>query len=117
MPGYKLIIKNATVILKTATNYVINLVGIKDLNTGTGNVTNGFIDWKLQHYADTAANLAAANPTLLTGQIGIETDALLTSPKFKIGDGVSDWLTLPYFSSGGGVTNSDYNNNFLLMGA
>jgi len=51
---------------------------------------------------DTAANFTSNNPTLNTGQLGIETDDLLTVPKFKIGDGANDWNTLPYFSSGGG---------------
>lgn len=101
MPGYKLIIKNSKVILKSAANYIINLFGIKDDNTGTGNVTNGFIDWKIQHYTNTAANFTTENPTLLVGQIGIETDALTTAPKFKIGDGVTAWNSLPYNASGG----------------
>lgn len=45
---------------------------------------------------DTSANFTSNNPTLNTGQIGVETDDLLTVPKFKIGDGVNDWNTLPY---------------------
>lgn len=96
MPGYKLTIKNAKVVLKTIADYIINLVGIKDNNTGTGNVTSGFIDWKIQHYSDTAANFTSLNPVLLVGQLGIETDALATSPKFKIGDGLTAWNSLPY---------------------
>lgn len=48
---------------------------------------------------DTSANFTSNNPTLNTGQIGVETDDLLTVPKFKIGDGANDWNTLPYFSS------------------
>jgi hypothetical protein len=47
---------------------------------------------------DTAANFTSNNPTLNTGQLGIETDDLLTVPKFKIGDGANDWSTLPYFN-------------------
>lgn len=101
MPGYKLTIKNAKVVLKTIADYIINLVGIKDNNTGTGNVTSGFIDWKIQHYSDTAANFTSLKPVLLVGQLGIETDALATSPKFKIGDGLTAWNSLPYVSSGG----------------
>lgn len=102
MPGYKLILKNSKVLLKTAANYIINLIGIKDDNTGTGNVTNGFIDWKLQHFTDTAANFTSTNPTLSVGQFGVETDDLLTSPKFKIGDGVTAWTSLPYMQGSGG---------------
>ena len=41
---------------------------------------------------DTAANWTAANPILLSGEIGYETD----SKKFKIGDGSSNWNTLAY---------------------
>lgn len=102
MPGYKLIVKNAKVILKTVTNAVLNINGIKDLLTGTGSVdSNNKIDWTLQEYTNTAANFTSINPVLLLGQKGIETDDLLTAPKFKIGDGVTAWNSLPYFSSGG----------------
>lgn len=103
MPGYKLIVKNAKVILKTVTNAVLNISGIKDLLTGSGSVdSNNKIDWTLQEYTNTAANFTSNNPILLLGQKGIETDDLLTAPKFKIGDGVTDWNTLPYANIGGG---------------
>ena len=101
MASYKLIVKNAKVILKTVTNAVLNITGIRDLLTGTGAVdSNTKIDWTLQHYTNTAANFTSTNPILLVGQLGIETDDLLTAPKYKIGDGVTDWATLPYNSSG-----------------
>jgi len=103
MPGYKLIVKNAKVILKTVTNAVLNISGIKDLLTGNGSVdSNNKIDWTLQEYTNTAANFTSNNPILLLGQKGIETDDLLTAPKFKIGDGVTVWNSLPYANSGGG---------------
>jgi hypothetical protein len=103
MPGYKLIVKNAKVILKTVTNAVLNISGIKDLLTGSGSVdSNNKIDWTLQEYTNTAANFTSNNPIFLLGQKGIETDDLLTAPKFKIGDGVTDWNTLPYANIGGG---------------
>lgn len=103
--AFKLIVQNSKIVLKSVANYIINASGIKDLLTGTSNVdTNGKIDWTLQHYADTAANFTSANPTLLVGQIGIETDNLLTTPKFKIGDGANDWNTLPYANSTSGGT-------------
>ena len=103
MPGYKLIVKNAKVILKTVTNAVLNISGIKDLLTGSGSVdSNNKIDWTLQEYTNTAANFISNNPILLLGQKGIETDDLLTAPKFKIGNGVTDWNTLPYANIGGG---------------
>ena len=60
------------------------------------------LNWSLQHKRDTALNWSTNNPVLLEGQLGVETDDLLTAPKFKIGDGVTDWNTLPYASSGSG---------------
>jgi len=47
---------------------------------------------------DTAANWTAANPVLLQGEWGFETDAR----KLKIGDGASSWSALSYFSTGSG---------------
>jgi len=41
---------------------------------------------------DTAANWTAANPTLLAGEIGIESDTY----KIKIGDGSTAWTSLGY---------------------
>jgi len=41
---------------------------------------------------DTAANWTAANPILLLGEIGYETD----TKKFKIGDGTTNWNSLAY---------------------
>ena len=41
---------------------------------------------------DTAANWTAANPILLSGEIGYETD----TEKFKIGDGTTNWNGLAY---------------------
>lgn len=63
----------------------------------------------LKHRRDTAANWTANNPTLLAGQLGIETDGLTTTPKFKIGDGTSTWTALPYFY-GGSASAQDLNN-------
>lgn len=40
----------------------------------------------------TSAQFLSANPILTNGAFGIETD----TNQFKIGDGVRDWLTLPY---------------------
>ncbi|MDP3387712.1 MAG: hypothetical protein Q8S24_10785 [Eubacteriales bacterium] len=41
---------------------------------------------------NTAANWAAVNPVLETGQIGIEND----TRRFKVGDGSTAWNALPY---------------------
>lgn len=61
---------------------------------------------------DTAANFTANNPILLLGQLGIETDDLLTVPKFKIGDGSNGWNTLPYF---GQTISNKQNQTFTLV--
>lgn len=45
-----------------------------------------------QQRRDTAANWTGANPTLLTGELGYETD----TGKFKIGDGSTAWTSLSY---------------------
>jgi hypothetical protein len=42
--------------------------------------------------ADTAANFTSKNPTLLSGQMGYETDTKF----FKIGDGTTAWTSLSY---------------------
>lgn len=49
------------------------------------------LNWSLQHKRDTAANWTANNPTLLAGQLGIETDTL----KIKVGTGVA-WNSTSY---------------------
>ena len=46
----------------------------------------------------TAARWAAANPVLLAGEPGLETDTL----KLKHGDGATAWNDLPYWNFGGG---------------
>ena len=51
---------------------------------------------QIQLRRDTAANWTSVNPTLAQGEIGIETDTL----KLKIGDGLTDWNTLPYYATG-----------------
>lgn len=47
---------------------------------------------QFQFRRDTAANWTSNNPTLLAGEMGIETDTHL----FKIGDGVTAWASLGY---------------------
>jgi len=49
----------------------------------------------IQIRRDTVANWYAANPTLASGELGIETDAT-PAQKMKIGDGVTLWRSLPY---------------------
>jgi hypothetical protein len=45
---------------------------------------------------DTAANWTTANPTLLAGEIGIESD----TKKWKLGDGATAWTSLAYAIGG-----------------
>ena len=52
---------------------------------------------------DIPANWASKNSVLWEGEIGFEQDpGTLQTLKWKIGDGVTPWNSLPYFSSGGG---------------
>ncbi|MGA1296395.1 MAG: hypothetical protein ACO3X1_13880, partial [Burkholderiaceae bacterium] len=44
----------------------------------------------------TAAAWTAANPVLLAGEIGIETD----TRRYKIGDGTTAWSSLSYYIEG-----------------
>ena len=45
---------------------------------------------------DTAANWTSANPTLLAGEMGIETD----TRRYKVGDGSTAWASLSYYIEG-----------------
>jgi hypothetical protein len=45
---------------------------------------------------DTSSNWVSNNPTLLLGEIGLETDTL----KMKVGDGSTNWNALPYWFDG-----------------
>ncbi len=47
---------------------------------------------QMQQRRDTAANWTSANPTLLSGELGYETD----TNKFKIGNGTSAWSAIGY---------------------
>jgi hypothetical protein len=53
---------------------------------------------KIQIRRDTTANWTLKNPVLAQGELGLD----LTTKQFKIGDGVTNWATLTFFSSGGG---------------
>jgi len=58
---------------------------------------------RLKLRRDTAANWTTANPVLLAGELGLESD----TNKIKIGDGTTAWTSLGYFPfvvSGGVVT-------------
>ena len=51
---------------------------------------------KLRLRSDSAANWLKANPVLLAGEIGIETD----TGKMKVGNGQAKWRVLPYLITG-----------------
>ena len=51
---------------------------------------------KIQLRRGTAAEWTSANPVLMQGEMGVETDTL----KVKIGNGSTAWATLPYFTQG-----------------
>ena len=49
---------------------------------------------RIQLRNDTATNWASANPVLLAGEVGIETDSVRN--RIKIVDGTTAWNDLPY---------------------
>ena len=52
----------------------------------------------------TAAQWTSTNPTLVKGELGIETD----TNKFKFGDGTTAWTSLPYVVTSSGSTTVDW---------
>lgn len=61
----------------------------------------------IQVRRDTAANWTSVNPVLAQGEKGYETDSIGSSEaKYKIGDGLSDWVSLDYQGTGGGAVDS-----------
>lgn len=65
------------------------------------------ISTKILVRRDTANNWMNNNPVLAQGEIGFDT----TTGKHKIGDGISNWRSLPYF-----VLDSDIDVNKTLYG-
>lgn len=51
------------------------------------------VNLKIQIRRDTANNWSTNNPILAAGEIGFD----LTNGKHKIGDGLNNWSSLPYF--------------------
>ncbi len=99
--SYKIKILNGVLKLKTFSDVVLNILGIKDLGTQTGEVTDGYIDWSMQQITKTTAQWNASNYILLKGQVGVE-DTGNTSYKIKVGNGVNLWSALSYIGSGAG---------------
>ena len=67
---------------------------------------------RMQQKRDTALNWQTNNPVLLAGELGIETD----TGKLKIGDGVSHWNDLNYFSGSTGTV-SKYDSGWFAVSA
>jgi len=57
---------------------------------------------QIQQRTDTAANWTSANPTLLAGELGHESD----TKKYKLGDGSTAWTSLDY--AGGGAESATW---------
>lgn len=58
-------------------------------------MANRTLEAKLLTRSDTAANWNNANPVLSAGELGVEID----THKLKIGDGNTEWISLPYVGS------------------
>lgn len=76
--------------------------------------------YRIQFRNDTAANWTSANPTLMQGELGLETD----TRKYKIGNGSTAWNSLAYGSLVGTMnasaivtTVSDKSANYSLLAA
>jgi hypothetical protein len=54
------------------------------------------VNARFQFRRDTAANWTANNPTLFSGEMGLETDTRY----FKLGDGATAWINLGYVGVG-----------------
>lgn len=63
---------------------------------------------QFQFRRGTAAQWTSGNPTLLSGEFGLETDTSL----FKIGDGTTAWISLGYGGLGGAATYTTTTANF-----
>ena len=55
---------------------------------------------RIQVRRDTSSNWVLNNPILASGEIGLETD----TNKVKIGNGVQNWVSLAYLTTGGGLS-------------
>lgn len=66
------------------------------------------LNTKIVSRNDISSNWTRANPILLLGEIGIETD----TNKLKVGNGVNNWNDLPYMMSDSGKSNIIIVENF-----
>ena len=58
---------------------------------------------QMQQRRDTASGWTSANPRLLSGELGYETD----TDKWKVGDGSTSWSALGYTGVGGATGGGD----------
>lgn len=58
----------------------------------------------IQIRRDTAAAWTSANPILFQGELGLELD----TDKIKVGNGTSNWITLPYKPFVGDITSTSF---------
>ena len=59
---------------------------------------------RVNHRRDASGTWTSTNPTLQAGELGWESDTL----RFKIGNGATNWVNLPYYNSskvGAGILN------------
>jgi len=75
------------------------------------------LEGSVQLFTQLAATFTLNNPILLAGQFGVESDDLLTSPKFKIGNGITAWNSLPYASQGAAPVTSVFGRTGAVVAA
>lgn len=72
---------------------------------------------KVRNRTDTSANWSTANPVLLSGEIGVATDAgsgvlyNTKTPLMKIGDGTTKWKSLKWIGAANGVSSASTDAN------
>lgn len=99
MSIYRLFVLNSKAVIKNAGGIILNIIGIRNLGTGTGNISNSLIDWRLLQYTNTTNNWVANNPVLGIGEIAFTSDVLYSGtnqPRIKVGNGTDAWLDLDY---------------------
>ncbi len=91
-----------SILAKIAANILTG--GRRTTAVNTRDVLNEMANSYVSAIYDTAANFTSSNPILETKQLGIETNDLTTSPKFKIGNGITAWNSLPYAGGASATT-------------
>lgn len=94
-----MLLNKSSLITDITSKIYTNLQRLINGNTVKHRLVN-IVDSTFIRITDTASNFTINNPILAEGEVGIETDSLLTSPMFKFGNGITAWNSLPYASSG-----------------